>query len=122
MSGYKTDDNRLIAIFKSSRDSWKNKCALKQKKIKALEIKLRDPPSSRAKCQHRTKVIQTQLADKEDFLQEQSLLIKAQQAEIQLLKKNLNHSSIQGSIPFWKKNRKSREIRKMMVKLKEDLR
>jgi hypothetical protein len=27
-----------------------------------------------------------------------------------------------GSIPFWKKNRRSREIRKMMVKLKEDLR
>lgn len=87
MEGYKTDDNRLIAIFKSSRDSWKNKCALKQKKIKFLEIKLRDTASSRAKWKHRTKVIQTQLADKEALLQEQSLLIKAQQAEIQLLKK-----------------------------------
>jgi hypothetical protein len=100
MSGYKTDDNRLIAIFKSSRNSWKNKCALKQRKIKSLEIKLRDTTSSRAKWKHRTKVIQTQLANKEALLQEQSLLIKAQQAEIQLLKKNLTHSSIQSqSIP-----------------------
>ncbi len=95
MDGYKTDDNRLIAIFKSSRDSWKTKCALKQKKIKSLEIKLRDTAYSRAKWKHRTKVIQTQLADKEALLQEQSLLIKAQQAEIQLIKKNLNHSNIQ---------------------------
>ncbi len=50
---------------------------------------------SKAKWKHRTKVIQTQLADKKALLQEQSLLIKAQQAEIQLLKKNLNHLSIQ---------------------------
>ena len=95
MDGYKTDDNRLIAIFKSSRDSWKTKCVSKQKRIKALSVKLRDTASSRAEWKHRTKVIQTQLADKEVLLQEQSLLIKAQQAEIQLLKKNLNHSSIQ---------------------------
>ncbi len=59
MQGYKTDDSRLIAIFKSSRDSWKSKCAFKQKKIKALEIKLRDTASSRAKWKQKTKFLQT---------------------------------------------------------------
>jgi chromosome segregation ATPase len=88
MDGYKTDDSRLIAIFKSSRDSWKTKCVSKQKRIKALSVKLRDTASSRAEWKHKTKVIQTQLAA-------QNALLQAQQAEIQLLKKNLNHLNLQ---------------------------
>jgi hypothetical protein len=93
MQGYKTDDSRLIAIFKSSRDSWKTKCVSKQKRIKALSVKLRDTASSRTEWKHKTKLLQIQLAA-------QNALLQAQQAEIQLLKKNLTHSSIQlQSIP-----------------------
>ncbi len=102
MEGYKTDDSRLIAIFKSSRDSWKTKCALKQKKIKALEVKLRDTASSRAKWKQKTKLIQTQLEnqnallqEKEALLQQKEALLQAKQSEIQLLKKKLNHLNIQ---------------------------
>jgi hypothetical protein len=82
MQGYKTDDRRLIAIFKSSRDSWKTKCVFKQKRIKALEVKLRDTASSRALWKHKTQLLQTQLAA-------QNALLQAQQSEIQLLKKKL---------------------------------
>lgn len=71
-----------------SRDSWKTKCVSKQKRIKALSVKLRDTASSRAECQHKTKLLQTQLAA-------QNALLQAQQAEIQLLKKNLNHLNLQ---------------------------
>lgn len=88
MQGYKTDDSRLIAIFKDSRDSWKTKCVLKQKRIKALEVKLRDTASSRAKWKHKTKLLQTQLAN-------QNALLQQKEAEIQLLKKKLHHLNIQ---------------------------
>ena len=84
MQGYKTDESRLIAIFKSSRDSWKTKCVLKQKRIKALEVKLRDTSSSRAKWRHKAKLLQTQLAN-------QNALLEALQSENQLLKKKFNH-------------------------------
>ena len=93
MQGYKTDDSRLIAIFKSSRDSWKSKCTFKQKKIKALEIKLRDTASSRAKWKQKTKLLQTQLANQNALLQEKDSLLQQKEAEIQLLKKKLHHSN-----------------------------
>ena len=102
MKGYKTDDSRLIGIFKDSRDNWKIKCVLKQKRIKALEIKLRDTASSRGEWKHKTKLLQTQLAsieallqDKESLLLQKEALLQAKQAEIELLKKKLNQSNIQ---------------------------
>lgn len=95
MQGYKTDDSRLIAIFKSSRDSWKTKCVFKQKRIKALEVKLRDTVSSRAKWKHKTKLLQTQLANQNALLREKDSLLQQKEAEIQLLKKKLHQSNIQ---------------------------
>ncbi len=102
MKGYKTDDSRLIGIFKDSRDAWKTKCVFKQKRIKALEIKLRDTASSRGQWKQKTKFFQTQLAsseallqEKESLLQQKEALLQAKQAEIELLKKKLNQSNIQ---------------------------
>lgn len=47
MKGYKMPAERLARVFKQSRDSWKANAAQKQKKLRTLEIKVRDLSASR---------------------------------------------------------------------------
>ena len=47
MKGYKMPVERLARVFKKSRDTWKANAAEKQKKLRALEIKVRDLKASR---------------------------------------------------------------------------
>ena len=97
MEGYKTEDRRLLGIFKDSREGWKEKSLLKQKKIKFLEIKVRDTAQSRDKWKQRAKDSRKELAQKEAIIKEQEeilrrkeALLQAKEAEIELLKKNLS--------------------------------
>ena len=47
MEGFKSSEKRLAQLFKKSRDGWKKNAALKQKKLRDLEVKVRDLSISR---------------------------------------------------------------------------
>lgn len=47
MKGFKSSESRLVRLFKNSREQWKERAAAKQKKLRALEVKVRDLSASR---------------------------------------------------------------------------
>jgi hypothetical protein len=47
MEGFKSADSRLVRLFNNSREKWKKRAAEKQKKMRGLEIKVRDLSTSR---------------------------------------------------------------------------
>lgn len=47
VEGFKSSEKRLVQIFKKSRDCWKKNAAIKQKKLRDLEVKVRDLSISR---------------------------------------------------------------------------
>ncbi len=55
MVGYKSSTSRLARLFKQGREKWKKRAAEKQKKIRALEIKVRDVSRSREKWKQEAK-------------------------------------------------------------------
>ena len=46
MEQYKSSEKRLAKWFEESRDSWKEKAMLRQKELRALEVKIRDLENS----------------------------------------------------------------------------
>lgn len=44
---FKSPTSRLVRLFRAGRDNWKEKALEKQKKLRALEIKVRDLSGSR---------------------------------------------------------------------------
>jgi hypothetical protein len=44
---FKSPTSRLVRLFRAGRDNWKQKALEKQKKLRALEIKVRDLSASR---------------------------------------------------------------------------
>ena len=44
---FKSPTSRLARLFRAGRDNWKEKALEKQKKLRALEIKVRDVSASR---------------------------------------------------------------------------
>lgn len=44
---FKSPTSRLARLFRAGRDNWKQKALEKQKKLRALEIKVRDLSASR---------------------------------------------------------------------------
>lgn len=47
MKGFKSSENRLFHLFKNSREQWKERAAAKQKKLRVMEVKVRDLSASR---------------------------------------------------------------------------
>ena len=47
MEGFKSSEGRLARLFLKSRERWKQNAAGKQKKLRALEVKVRDLSISR---------------------------------------------------------------------------
>jgi hypothetical protein len=47
MSGFKSSVNRLVHVFKKSRDNWKEKAMERQRRVRALQVKVRDLEKSR---------------------------------------------------------------------------
>ena len=74
MKGYKTADTRLVNLFKDAREKWKQRALLKQKKLRAMEIKVRDISLSREKWKEKALKLEASLKEKE--------------AEIEAIKKN----------------------------------
>ncbi len=42
MKGYKSSETRLLYLFKDGREKWKERALSKQKKLRAMDIKVRD--------------------------------------------------------------------------------
>lgn len=61
MPQYKSTASRLARIFKKSRDGWKKRAKQKQKKIRALETKVRDLNRSRDGWKEKAKQAQREL-------------------------------------------------------------
>jgi threonine aldolase len=47
MEGFKTEESRLVRLFQEGREKWRKRAAEKQKKMRAMEIKIRDLSLSR---------------------------------------------------------------------------
>jgi hypothetical protein len=61
MQEYKSPVSRLARLFEKGRDNWKEKALSKQKKLRALEIKVRDLSDSRAHWKARALAAEAQL-------------------------------------------------------------
>ncbi|MGK7877771.1 MAG: hypothetical protein AB4426_32040 [Xenococcaceae cyanobacterium] len=70
MKGYKTADNRLANLFKVAREKWKKRALSKQKKLRALEIKVRDLSLSRERWKEKALELEANLREKEEELEE----------------------------------------------------
>lgn len=61
MKNYKSSASRLARLFKKSRDDWKERARQKQKKIRDLEVKVRDLEKSREQWKEKAKAAQREL-------------------------------------------------------------
>lgn len=61
MKEFKSPISRLARLFKKSRDNWKEQAIKKQKKLRALEIKVRDLAASREQWKKRAHDAEEQL-------------------------------------------------------------
>jgi len=61
MRGYKSSAGRLARLFKHSRDAWKEKAIERQKRLRALGIKVRDLIQSRERWKAKAKALQQEL-------------------------------------------------------------
>jgi hypothetical protein len=61
MKGYRSPVNRLVHIFKKSRDAWKKRAEQRQKKVRALEVKVRDLSQSRERWKEKALMCQEEL-------------------------------------------------------------
>lgn len=61
MQEFKSPVSRLARLFHKGRDNWKEKAILKQKKVRALEIKVRDLLNSREEWKNRALTAESKL-------------------------------------------------------------
>lgn len=61
MQEFKSPSSRLAKLFHKGRDNWKQRALEKQKKLRALEIKLRDLSASRDYWKNRAKIVEEKL-------------------------------------------------------------
>ena len=64
MEQYKSSEKRLAKWFGESRDSWREKALLRQKELRALEVKIRDLENSRDNWKERAKKAEKELKKK----------------------------------------------------------
>lgn len=61
MKEYKSQSKRLVRLFKKSRDNWKEIALQRHKKLRALEIKIRDLTASRENWKQRAMTAEKEL-------------------------------------------------------------
>ena len=79
MEGFKSSENRLVRLFLKSRERWKENSANKQRKIRSLEVKVRDLSSSRDSWKSKAKAAREE--------------VKQLKEELSELKKNYNNDN-----------------------------
>jgi hypothetical protein len=47
MEGFKSSESRLVRLFQKGREQWRKRATEKQKKMRVIEIKIRDLSASR---------------------------------------------------------------------------
>lgn len=62
MQEFKSPISRLARLFRNGRDNWKEKALEKQKKLRALEIKVRDLLASRENWKTRALIAESKLS------------------------------------------------------------
>ncbi len=70
MKGYKSNETRLLYLFKDGREKWKERALSKQKKLRAMDIKVRDISLSREKWKEKAKELEASLKEKELEIEE----------------------------------------------------
>ena len=70
MKGYKSSENRLVYLFKEGREKWKERALSKQKKLRAMDIKVRDLALSREKWKEKALQLEASLQEKELEIEE----------------------------------------------------
>ncbi len=70
MKVYKSNETRLVYLFKEGREKWKERALSKQKKLRAMEIKVRDLALSREKWKEKAKQLEASLQEKELEIEE----------------------------------------------------
>ena len=63
MQEFKSPVSRLARLFRKGRDNWKEKALEKQKKIRSLEIKVRDLSASREQWKKRALAAESKLKE-----------------------------------------------------------
>jgi hypothetical protein len=63
MQAFKSPVSRLARLFQKGRDNWREKALDKQKKVRALEIKVRDLSTSRELWKSRALEAEAQLKE-----------------------------------------------------------
>lgn len=63
MRKYKSEPGRLARLFKASREKWRAKAAEKQKKVRKLELRVRDWEASREKWKARAQAAEGEVAE-----------------------------------------------------------
>ena len=61
MKEFKSSDRRLAGVFLRSRDNWKERAIERQRKIRYLEVKVRDISASRDYWKKRAKEAESKL-------------------------------------------------------------
>ena len=59
-ANYKSSPSRLARLFKQGREKWKKKALVRQKKLQAADIKMRDLEKSRDKWKQEAKELAKQ--------------------------------------------------------------
>ena len=70
MKGYKSSETRLVYLFKDGREKWKERALSKQKKLRAMEIKVRDISLSRDKWKEKVLELEASLKEKQEEIEE----------------------------------------------------
>ncbi len=70
MKGYQSSETRLVYLFKNGREKWKERALSKQKKLRAMEIKVRDISLSRDKWKEKVLELEASLKEKQEEIEE----------------------------------------------------
>jgi hypothetical protein len=83
MPEFKSPPSRLARLFRAGRDNWKEKALEKQKRLRALEIKVRDLSASREYWKNRA------IAAEKGLPQEKRGIFTEKKDELDLIKSDL---------------------------------
>lgn len=61
MEEYKSQESRLVRLFHSGRERWKQRALEKQKRVRSLEVNVRDLRSSRDRWKDRARRAEAEL-------------------------------------------------------------
>lgn len=85
MRKYQSEPGRLARLFKASREKWRATAAAKQKKVRQLEIRVRDLEASREKWKARAQAAERELTEQKRAASEAAPSEEASESELKAL-------------------------------------